>query len=123
MVFIRWNKEYIPIIFYRDKAIKTHKNIAVQSPTKKNKYTKNNNHKNPTNNTAGQVPVSLSQALQQNIQILNPRINHLMVTINTVFNMLLDGNQVLRAELDKTQRKNKADLRIFTLLKKKGKGS
>ena len=46
-----------------------------------------------------------------------------MVTINTVFNMLLDGNQVLRAELDKTQRKNKADLRIFTLLKKKGKGS
>jgi len=57
----------------------------------------NNNNPNPNS----QVSVPLSQPLQQNIQLLNVRINDLLVTMNTVFKLLTDENQALRAELKK----------------------
>jgi hypothetical protein len=49
------------------------------------------------NSEQKQVPISAE--LQQNIQMLNLRINDMMQAMNTVFKMLMDENQAMRAEV------------------------
>jgi regulator of replication initiation timing len=54
---------------------------------------------NPNNNSP--TPMPLSTTLQQKLQLINVRINDLMLALNDVVTSLLKENQQLRTEAEK----------------------
>jgi len=55
---------------------------------------------NPNSNPQS---VQLSPAIQQKLQLINVRVNDLMLTLNEVVTVLLKENQQLRAQVEQSK--------------------